>query len=186
MCIRDSSITVNLAGTSQVGSINNTKGGTIVLKSGFTGSAEIVPTSTAIDTVVATVEEGAQTSDITVEGLDTNTYELVVNENDQLVIAEKSGETKMTRVTFGGNPDQGEISEDGEKFTVGDTVATAWKGTIEKSTKGETLSITATQDTKSVTNEYDVPGGEAGSVEAESVFYVLVDAVVDAMTFIIK
>ena len=180
-----------MSGNTIIGDIKiDGNGAGVKLASDFTGSANIITNGsvTTTGTVVATVEEGAQTSGITVEGLDTDTYALVVDENNQLVIAEKSGETPMTQVRFGGTSEQGEISEDNYQFTVGDTVATAWKGTIAEGTdtEGKKLSITATQDTKSVTNEYDVPGGEAGSVEAESVFYVLVDAVVDAMTFIIK
>ena len=62
-------------------------------------------------------------------------------------------------------------------------MATAWNGTIAKGTEGDTLSITATQGENTVTHDYAVPGA---SVETESVFYVLVDAVVNAMTFIIK
>lgn len=86
-------VTVNLAGSTTVGKIDNssttTSDADIVLKNGFTGSAEIKTASTAVDTVVATVEEGAKTEGITVTDLYTNTYELQ-NIDGSLTIKKKT------------------------------------------------------------------------------------------------
>ncbi len=90
--------TLRLEGETVIGTIY--KGtATIVLGSDFTGSAAVKNVTIADGTVVATVEDGADVSGITVEGMDESAYELVVRDG-QLVIVSKNTVNLVTETTY--------------------------------------------------------------------------------------
>ena len=123
-------VTVNLAGSTKVGKIDNSKSGTIVLKNGFTGSAKIIPASTAVGTVVATVEEGAKTEGISVDNLGED-CELKL-EGSELKIQKKTVEApsaKLASANF--TSTNSSYKADGNTLTIDGKIVYGYKAELQ-------------------------------------------------------
>lgn len=179
--------TVTLSGNTVIGDLKidgNASG--VKLASDFTGSANIITNGsvTAVGTVVATVEEGAKTNGITVEGLDTNEYELVVNENNQLVIAEKTEEpTAAPSANFEAanfESDNAAYTASGNTLTDGEgNVTYGYKATIDTGSityNGISGTVYTEDESDSRTLQYN------GSFQGEAVFYLVTNKAINTST----
>ena len=86
---------LTVKGNSEIGRMNKIEGASLTFASDFIGSVNIYGVSTENGTVIAKAETGADCSKITVNGMNTETQELKVV-NNELVIAEKAAQSVVT------------------------------------------------------------------------------------------
>lgn len=90
-----SGASLTVKGNSEIGRMNKIEGALLTFASDFSGSVNIYGVSTDNGTVIATAETGADCSKVTVNGMNTETQELKVV-NNELVIAEKAAQSVVT------------------------------------------------------------------------------------------
>lgn len=90
-----SGASLTVKGNSEIGKMNKMEGASLTFASDFIGSVNIDGVNTENGTVIATAETGADCSKVTVDGMNTETQELKVV-NNELVIAEKAAQPVVT------------------------------------------------------------------------------------------
>lgn len=90
-----SGASLTVKGKSEIGRMDKKEGASLTFASDFSGSVNIYGVSTDNGTVIATAGTGADCSKVTVDGMNTETQELKVV-NNELVIAEKAAQPVVT------------------------------------------------------------------------------------------
>lgn len=90
-----SGASLTVKGNSEIGRMDKKEGASLTFASDFSGSVDIYGVSADNGTVIATAETGADCSKVTVNGINTETQELKVV-NNELVIAEKAAQPVVT------------------------------------------------------------------------------------------
>lgn len=180
--------TVVLAGSTQVGKIY-IYDGIVKLASSFTGSAVITGNNLSLSdgTVIADVETDADISGITVDGLDTEKYELKL-ENGKLVIAEKTVEpinpsAQLENANWGYTGNDNTYQTEGNTITDGNETVYGYKATFSALENGTYTKAVLTadpvdEDKEAKTSEKKLEGItlEAGG---GAIFYVISNAALD-------